>query len=243
MKIIFLGTNGWYSTEKGNTICTLIDSEKGYVIFDAGDGIYKLDAYLKEDKPVYLFLSHLHLDHIFGFHLIEAVMGNRECQIVLEKGNTKLLKNVIRHPYVKPLPENFKFQEVSEGKYENPFDFECLSLKHIDPVMGYRLSLEGKTIAYCLDTGVCDNAVKLAENADILITECSSLPGFSNPQWGHLNPEEAAKMAKEAGVKKMLMTHLSVHYRDEERKAEAEKIAQEIFKESFMAGDDMIINL
>ena len=69
MKIVFLGTNGWYSTDMGNTSCVLIDSEQSYVILDAGDGIYKLDKYIKSQKAIKLFLSHLHLDHIIGFHV------------------------------------------------------------------------------------------------------------------------------------------------------------------------------
>jgi hypothetical protein len=39
MHVIFLGTNGWYSTFN-NTICTLILSEKYNIILDAGDGLF-----------------------------------------------------------------------------------------------------------------------------------------------------------------------------------------------------------
>ena len=70
MKIVFLGTNGWYSTGLGNTPCILVESEKFYIILDAGDGIYKLDNYIKKDKPIIMFLSHLHMDHIIGFHIL-----------------------------------------------------------------------------------------------------------------------------------------------------------------------------
>lgn len=243
MKIIFLGTNGWYGTHNSNAICTLIDSEEGYIIFDAGDGIYKLRDYVKEDKPIYLFLSHLHLDHTFGFHIVPSVFRKEKFNVILEKGNEKLLREIIRHPYAVPFGDNFHFNEVLEGEYENPLKFKSLKLSHIDPVMGYRVNLEGKEIAYCLDSGVCDNVVNLAKNTDIFITECSSLPGHSNPEWGHLSPEEAAQMAKDAGAKKMIMTHLSIHYQNEDKKLEAEKIAQKIFKNSLMAEDDLVINL
>jgi hypothetical protein len=52
VKIIFLGTNGWYDSETGNSICTLIDTQDHYIILDAGNGIYKADRYIKKDKPV-----------------------------------------------------------------------------------------------------------------------------------------------------------------------------------------------
>jgi len=36
MKITFLGTNGWYDTDCGNTICTLLETTKAYILLDAG---------------------------------------------------------------------------------------------------------------------------------------------------------------------------------------------------------------
>ena len=41
MDIIFLGTNGWYDSPTGSTICTLINSERYHILLDAGNGIYK----------------------------------------------------------------------------------------------------------------------------------------------------------------------------------------------------------
>ena len=61
MKIHFLGTNGWHTTETGDTLCTLIETENEYIVLDAGNAIRKLDKF--EDKPVFLFLSHFHIDH------------------------------------------------------------------------------------------------------------------------------------------------------------------------------------
>ncbi|MEK7333592.1 MAG: ribonuclease Z, partial [Nitrospirota bacterium] len=60
MKITFLGTNGWYDTATGNTICILVETERYDIILDAGNGLYKADRYISNKKPVYLFLSHFH---------------------------------------------------------------------------------------------------------------------------------------------------------------------------------------
>ena len=43
MKVLFLGTNGWYDTKTGNTTCILIETKKEYIILDAGNGFYKID--------------------------------------------------------------------------------------------------------------------------------------------------------------------------------------------------------
>ena len=70
MKIYFLGTMGWFDTKLGNTLCVLVDTGKEYIIFDAGTGFSKIDNYIKDKRPIYLFLSHFHLDHIIGLHAL-----------------------------------------------------------------------------------------------------------------------------------------------------------------------------
>lgn len=78
MRIVFLGTLGWYSTRSGNTSCVLVDSADYYVVFDAGDGIYKLDRHIGTLKPINILLSHLHLDHIIGLHIFRSFDLNKK---------------------------------------------------------------------------------------------------------------------------------------------------------------------
>ena len=70
MKVTFLGTNGWFDTATGNTPSILVQSEKFDIILDAGNGIARADRYITQDKPVFLFLSHFHIDHIAGLHIL-----------------------------------------------------------------------------------------------------------------------------------------------------------------------------
>ena len=110
--------------------------------------------------------------------------------------------------------------------------------------MGYRFELEEKIITYCPDTEVCENAIKLAKNADLLITECSLKVGQHYEGWPHLNPEEAAKIAKKAKVKKLVLTHFGANnYWTLEERGEAQKIARTIFKNTISAIDDMEIEI
>ena len=51
MKLIFLGTNGWYDTNTGNTICIMIETNKEYIILDAGSALYKIDQYITDENP------------------------------------------------------------------------------------------------------------------------------------------------------------------------------------------------
>ena len=70
MQVTFLGTNGWYDTLTGNTCSALVRSAAYDILLDAGNGIAKADQYISQEKPVILFISHLHLDHIAGLHTL-----------------------------------------------------------------------------------------------------------------------------------------------------------------------------
>ena len=77
----------------------------------------------------------------------------------------------------------------------------------LHPATGTALTLDGKVITYCTDTGVCDNAVTLSRNADLLITECGLKTGEENTGWPHLNPENAIHIAREAEAKRLALIH------------------------------------
>ena len=95
-----------------------------------------------------------------------------------------------------------------------------------------------------MDTGYCDNAVKLSQNADILISECSLASGQVNPAWPHLNPELAAKLAVESKAKRLALTHFDAEvYKKFQERKNSERIARKIFKQSFAATDNMEVDI
>lgn len=108
------------------------------------------------------------------------------------------------------------------------------------PCFGYRLEIENKIVSYCTDTGYCDNSVELSRNADLLISECSLAPGQQTPDWPHMNPELAAKLAVESGAKKLALTHFDAAvYETMAQRKRAEKIAKRIFRNTIAAKDGM----
>ncbi len=86
MKIRFLGTNGWFDTKTGNTTSVFIETGNCYIILDAGSGFYKARECIKDERPVYLFISHLHLDHIIGLHTLPLFKISQGIDIYLPKG-------------------------------------------------------------------------------------------------------------------------------------------------------------
>ncbi len=249
VKAIFLGTNGWYDTGTGNTSCTLIETDKYFLILDAGNGIYKLDQYIPNNskKPVNLFISHFHLDHIIGLHILNKFNFRQGMYIYGQAGTKAILDVLINTPFTVPLsklPFKVNALELSEGVHNIPFSVECRFLLHSSNCLGYRFHIDGKIIAYCPDTGICENAIKLANNADLLIAECSFKSGQSNPLWPHLNPEDASQIANEAKARKLALIHFDANiYRTLKERKEAETIAKKIFQNTFAAIDNMQIQV
>jgi len=249
MKIKILGSNGWYSNKLGSTMCTLIESKDYYVVLDAGNGLYKLDQHIKEKKPIFIFLSHFHIDHISGFHILNKFNFSQGITIIGQTGTREILSRIITKPFTIPfkdLKTRIKIKEVNQGKFDQPefpFSFETGFLTHADPCLGYRFNLDDKLIAYCTDTGPCDSMLSLSKNSDILITECSLKPGEEvNKDWPHLNPQIAADMAKKAKAKKLLLTHFAANkYSKKSDRIEAEKSAQKIFTKTKACFDDIVI--
>ena len=87
-------------------------------------------------------------------------------------------------------------------------------------------------------------AVKLAQGADLLITECGLKPGEKSPDWPHLNPEDAIWIARQANAKRLALTHFGAEvYRTlAERQA-----VYEMYKDSFpgliIATDDLTVKV
>ena len=245
--ITFMGTNGWYDTEMGNTVSTLIDSRDFSIILDAGIGIYKLDRYIDYGKPAYLFLSHFHLDHIYGLHMLNKFRFEKGLCILGQNGTREILRTLVNEPFTAPmdtLPYRTTVMELPEKADALPFHAQALPLVHASHTLGLRLELNGKIISYCPDTGYCKNAVILSEKADVVIAECAYRPGEYNNDWPHLNPETAAAIARDAGARMLYLFHFDAsRYTDRESRIMAEKTAQALFPATTATFDGLTVTL
>ncbi len=79
--------------------------------------------------------------------------------------------------------------------------------EHRPESVAYRLDAEDRAFVYTGDTGYSESVVGLARGAHTLLIECNSPE--DNPIPGHLTPSGAARMAREAGVERVVLTHLT----------------------------------
>jgi ribonuclease Z len=95
---------------------------------------------------------------------------------------------------------------------------------------------KGDSIAYVVDTAPCESALKIAKNAKLLICESTYLEEESDlaSRYMHLTATQAAKLAKEAEVETLILTHFSARYSDLNL---FEIEAKKIFKNTIIAED------
>ncbi len=231
----FLGTRGSLPAPRsttirygGNTPCLEIRVEDRILIFDAGSGIRPLgDRLLKEKNPVQasIFFTHYHWDHIHGFPFFSAAFRPDNHFVVYgEPRGSRNVKDILSGqmamPYF-PVPldamrARFSFRDVGPGSrlQIGPAVLHTESLNHPGRAQSYRIEYGGKSIVYASDTEhgfkLDERLVRHAAGADILIYDATYTPKEyrdGKQTWGHSTWEEGIKVAKAAGVRKLLLFH------------------------------------
>lgn len=136
----------------------------------------------------------------------------------------------IRPLYIKKIPGLLlgRLQKNQVVTYQN---------KKITPGQATYL-VPGKKISIIMDTRPCNNFLKLAQNADLLFSEATFLEKDKDKaeEYYHMTAQEAALLANQAQVKKLILLHFSPRYKDiQEIREEVKKV----FRESVCAEDFM----
>ncbi len=74
----------------------------------------------------------------------------------------------------------------------------------------------GQRFAFVMDTRLCDGVYALAERADLLVVESTFLAADAGlaREYGHLTAGQAAAVARDCGVRRLVLTHFSQRYPD-----------------------------
>jgi ribonuclease BN (tRNA processing enzyme) len=100
-------------------------------------------------------------------------------------------------------------------------------LRHVLPNCGIRVEASSGTLAYTGDTGLTPALVDLAAGVDVLLAE-ATLAESDRSEHGHLSGGDAGRVAAEAGVGELVLTHFASgeeHWLDGLAKAAAEEFS------------------
>jgi ribonuclease BN (tRNA processing enzyme) len=187
----------------------LIDLGPGTLrrMVEAGAGLVDIDA---------VCLSHFHPDHIADFvPLVFAskyAMGSqrqRDLTVVAPAGFGELYAGLIEVFGNWIVPEAYRIDlRESDG---SPIDVgSCrvttAPVNHNPESIAYRFEGDGVSLVYSGDTDWSEELIILARGADLLLLECSFPDNMKIP--GHLTPSEAGRLARDAGVSHLVLTHL-----------------------------------
>jgi phosphoribosyl 1,2-cyclic phosphodiesterase len=218
----------------GNTACLEVEVPSGEVlVFDAGSGVRALGNSLMEgdQQKFRLFLTHFHWDHIQGIPFFAPVFA-RESEITFYSGRSpgtmlQALEGQMGAPYFPLdfdfLPSKLDFVQVKQQALE--FDgtvVRSFPLNHPQGAFGFRIENGGQSVVFATDHEHGDRELdatlrRSAEGADILIYDAQYTPReYADKRgWGHSTWLEGVRVARDAGVKKLVLFHHDPQHNDE----------------------------
>ena len=220
MEITVVGSGTVVPRLERRQSCVAVESGREMLVFDLGSGAVRgmLRAGLDPFAVDRIFFTHFHPDHT-----ADVVPLLFSIKYGAEEERTRPLYVTGPEPF-----ERFwgsvtnAWGEWMLGEYpthlfelphecSSPLDLSGCRLtwapaEHRPESIAYRLDGEGGAFVYTGDTEYSESVVELARGAHTLLIECS-FPDDS-PVPGHLTPSSAARMASEAGVERVVLTHL-----------------------------------
>ena len=187
-----------------------------------------------------IFISHLHGDHYFGLPGIITTMNRKgrtkPLNLFGPRGIKEILTTMFKHGK-SWTSFDLKIKEIDKEEdeiySENHLKVETFKLDHRISCNAFKftITLTNKVFkyAYCSDTAYNPNIVEKIKNIDLLYHEATFLKQHKllASKTKHSTSVDAAKIAKEANVKMLLMGHFSTRYKNLENfKIEASEIFQ-----------------
>jgi len=243
MKLLLLGTGGYHPNERRHTAGLLLP-ELG-VMFDAGSSTFRVASRLQA-KELDVFLTHAHLDHILGLTILLVPLMKGEITRCRIHAESHVIDAVQRHLFAEPifpvLPQ-FEFVSLAERTVigSGRGTVTHCPLTHPGGSRGFKIEVEGKSFAYITDTVADGSYREFVRGVDVLIHECNFSDDMAQwcEQTGHSHTSAVARLAKEAGVGRLYLTHIDPLRPDDDPVGLA--TARALFPETTLAEDLMEI--
>ncbi len=236
----------------GNTTCVEVTLESGRtLVIDAGTGIRPLgEDFVKRNGPreIHLLITHIHWDHVIGFPFFDPlyqegthiiVDGWGRCMEGLKAVFSKTSLDGTWPVRFEDLSARFEASgKLSSGQMVlDGAVVEAQPLQHPQGGVGFRFTEDAKKFVFLTDNELLEQGwkgscfkdfVKFCEGADLLVHDCQYLPEEMAIRrgWGHSDIGEVTRLAREAGVKRLLLFHHDPRRKDKDVEAMAKTCAE-----------------
>jgi phosphoribosyl 1,2-cyclic phosphodiesterase len=226
----------------GNTACVSVEvGDEPPIVVDLGTGLRPLGHAIEDryglDAPVDLtaFLTHLHWDHIIGLPFCRPVLrlgGSMEIFGPPQDTGSlcEVMDRVVVPPYfpvqVGDLHGSVHFSEVSDDVVAvGSAKVTVRRVPHVGTTLGFRIEAGGCSVAYVSDHqapgdgfSVDANVLELCDGVDLVVHDAQYTEAefAAKPDWGHSTFAYAARVAAEAGARRLALFHHDPTHTDED---------------------------
>lgn len=226
MRFTFLGTSGYHPSAARHTTGLAVP-ELG-VLFDAGSGSFRVpEVFAAEpnaEQPLDIYLTHAHLDHIVGLTFFIVWLEQKRFVNVRVFARQEVHDAVDEHLFsdlIFPVRINYERCLIDAEQTHQLRDGSTLRTRaqpHRGITLGYRIDTPGgESLAFCTDTTAYPDdpeAIEFANGVDVLIHEChfDDAEERFDELTGHSSLSKVCQLAKSAGVKRLVLTHINPYY-------------------------------
>jgi ribonuclease BN (tRNA processing enzyme) len=200
----------------------LLTAGAGRILLDCGPGVAAaLSTNGGVERVDAIVITHLHPDHCYDLLPIGTtrlrVTTGRRLPLYAPAGAEAMLARLADvfplGPEVDTLPRFFDAYSIREYAPGDVYEIagatvHLVGLRHVVAGCGVRISDGTRVLAYTGDTGLDPNLRVLADGADLLLSE-ATLAETDLTGYGHLSAADAAAVAANAGVGRLVLTHLT----------------------------------
>jgi ribonuclease BN (tRNA processing enzyme) len=216
MKLTILGHWGAYPAAGEATAGYLIQHEGNNLLLDCGSGVLaQLQKHIKLTELSQVLITHVHHDHVADLGCLQY-----GCLIDTDlKRRSEPLPIHFAHDPHSDENENAVYKtmmgsEVIRFSERDSFELSGLRFSFMKTFHGaycvaVKIEFENKVLVYTADTFYDDSLIDFCRGADLLIAETSFYAEVTNARdYGHMNTAEVGRLAAQANVKKLILTHL-----------------------------------